>query len=224
MQPSVIFPPIGDAVTGELAGVVTRRNIEMAVVAMQIVEAVWMNDPFRQRGKIVVEGLDDLLRVSMARSKEVANQFLFLGVNAENGIRRLFIKAAVMGDDFELAIPLRMAFERAFFQGFASPETVLMKQLDHHLDTDAEATRGQFLREAAQGEVGPQNPFAHRISRRMGANDIEEGGVEIGKQRQTRFSSAPFFWDRPGERDGSCRSSRRPRRMVFLSQSKSCDR
>ena len=162
-----------------------------------------MNDPLRQRWEIVVECLDDLLRVRMACSKEIADQFLFLGVDAENGIPRLFMKASVMGDDFELAIPLRMAFERAFFQSFASSQTMLAEQLGHHLDTDAKAARGQFLRQAAQREVGPQYPFAHRVARRMGTNDLQESGIETGKQRQIGFSPAPFFRDRPGERDGS---------------------
>ena len=54
-----------------------------------------------------------------------------------------------MGDDFELAILLRMVFERAFFQSFASSEMVLVQQLGDNLDADAKAARGQFLGQVA---------------------------------------------------------------------------
>ena len=149
MQPPESFAPIGNAVTSEWTGVMAGTHIEMTVVATDIVEAVGVNDAARERGKVVVKGFNDLLSVRVSRSEEIADQFLFLGVDAENGIARIFVKTSVMGDDFELAILLRMVFERAFFQSFASSEMVLVQQLGDNLDADAKAARGQFLGQVA---------------------------------------------------------------------------
>ena len=224
IRPPEVLPPISDAVTGEGAVVVAGAHIEMTVVALEIVQAVWVDDSARQRGKVMVEGFDDRLRVRVARSEEVADQFLLLGVDAGNGIARVLIAVSVLSDDFKWAILLRMVFERAVFQRLAPAQMVLLEQLGHDLDAHAKTARGQFRGPAPQRKIGPQNPFAHRVAGGVGANDLPKGGIEVGKQRHAGFPSAPFFRDRPGERAGSSESSRMPRRMVFSSQSKSCDK
>lgn len=86
MQAAKVLPPKSDTVTGELAGVVTGAHVEMAVIASWIVKAVRVDNAAGQRRKVVVQRLDDFLRIGVARSEEIAEQFLFLGVDAQNRV------------------------------------------------------------------------------------------------------------------------------------------
>jgi hypothetical protein len=47
----------------------------------------------------------------------------------------------------------------------------------------------------------------HRIACGVGSHDLQERGVQAGKQAQTGFPSAPFFRDRPGDKTDGCWSS-----------------
>ena len=200
--PPEVFPPVRDAITGKRAGVVTDADVEVAVVALEVVKAVRVDDATRQRRKVVVIGFDDLLGIGVPLPEEVADQFLLLGIDAENGRACVFVEAAVVVDDLELAVPLRVVLLRAFLQSFTSPHLVLGQQLGDDGNADTKATCGQLLRQSPQREVSPQHSFPHRISGRVRTNDVQEGGIKAGEQRQARFPAAPFFRDRPGAREG----------------------
>lgn len=95
-----------------------------------------------------------------------------------------------------------MVLERAFFQGFASAQAVLVQQLDDDAYADS------------------QGACLHGITRRVGTDNLQEGGIKVREQTQTGFSATPFFRDRPGGRKLSSWSSAIPRRIVFGSQAK----
>lgn len=195
MQASVMLPSVGHAVTSEIAGVVADAEIDVPVVALQIVDAVRIDNAGSKARKIVVQRFNGFLRVSMAVAKKVANEFLLLGIDAEYGITSLFVTGAKPCDVLELAVAVRMVFERAFFEGFASSQTMLVQQLDDDGHTDPELALRQFRCQAPQRQVGPQGARFHRITCRVGTDNLQEGIIETGEQAQTGFSAAPFFRD-----------------------------
>lgn len=101
---SMRLPPIGDAVAGESAGVVAQTQIEVSEVSLEVVESVWKDHPERGTGKIVVECFLGLSRVQATDAKQEAEEFLVFGVDADDGIRRIHERGAVIRNDLELPI------------------------------------------------------------------------------------------------------------------------
>ena len=65
-------------------------------------------------GKIMVQDRDGRLGVGMTVSGKIADQLLFLGVNADHRIPRRLILTLEAGDVLKLRIPIRMGAQRFF--------------------------------------------------------------------------------------------------------------
>jgi hypothetical protein len=70
------LPPLPDAVTGKLAGVMTRAQVHRPEVALEIVHSVRDNHAQGRAGEVMVEGFQDFLRVELTRPVEIAQQLL----------------------------------------------------------------------------------------------------------------------------------------------------
>ena len=193
MESPVMLPGEGHAITSEFAGVVADAEIDVPVIALDIVDAVRVDDARGIAGKIVIQGFDGFLRVRMALAKKIADEFLLLGVDTENGIARPFIKGPQACDVLELAIAEGMVFEGAFFQGFASAQAMLVEQLNDNGNTDPKPALRQLGRHSSQREIGPQGACPHGVARCVGSDDLQEGSIETWEQAQACFSAAPFF-------------------------------
>lgn len=69
-------------------------QIDVPVVALDIVDAVRVDNARGKAGEIVVQRFNGCLRVGVAVAKKITNEFLLLGIDAENGIAGLFVKSA----------------------------------------------------------------------------------------------------------------------------------
>jgi hypothetical protein len=69
---AVFFPPQGDAVAARFADVVGGVEVNRGVVVGSVVDAVRDQLAVCRAGKIVVERLDGLFRVSLTRTMKIA--------------------------------------------------------------------------------------------------------------------------------------------------------
>lgn len=82
-----MIPPVGHAVAGEPAGVVTEAQIDVAKISLAVVDAVGIKHTLGSTGKIMVESLVGFLRVETPGTKQKAQEFLVFTVDAENRVR-----------------------------------------------------------------------------------------------------------------------------------------
>jgi len=83
--PAVVEPPFGQVVDGEGGGVVGGADEEAAVVGCYVVDAVGQGDAFGVGAEVVVVDPGGCLGPGGAVVLEVADQFTFLGVDADDG-------------------------------------------------------------------------------------------------------------------------------------------
>src|SRR6266446_4500286 len=156
----------------------------MAKVPLAIVDAVGIQDTLGRAGEIMVESFERFLRVDASGSKQKAQEFLVFGVDAENRVRRIYVRGSMIGDKVELPIALGVVTHGQGFLGFASPQAMSVEKFGHNCDTDFEASLGEFFGDLWTGEVGPAYAFAHGITCDIGVNELQKGRVEVGQQAQ----------------------------------------
>ena len=84
--PEVLLPLLGEAVAGELRGVVAQPEGHVSCVFPDVVDAVWNHLAVGEGGVVVVGDFHSLRGVGTAVvSPEVAEEFLFLRVDAQHG-------------------------------------------------------------------------------------------------------------------------------------------
>ena len=87
---AMVDPPMFYAVAAELACIAAEVEVHVPLVACQIIDSVRDQFAISCAAKIVIVCVHRDLRVSMATSGKVANQLLFLGVNADDGFFRIW--------------------------------------------------------------------------------------------------------------------------------------
>ena len=112
---ALTVPPPPDAVTGNLTGVMTRAQIHMSQVAIQIGPAVRAHHAQRRAGEVRVEGFQDFLGVELPRPVAIPQQLLLLGVDAQQRIARLQIFLFEPGTVLELRLTVRLVSPRGGF-------------------------------------------------------------------------------------------------------------
>lgn len=170
----------------------------MAQVSFAVVDAVRMKNARGRAGEIMIKSLQRFMRVQTACTKQLAQEFLVFGVNAEDRVRRILIVGAEASNDLKRVVALGVPFQRQGFLRFASSQAMPLQQLSHDSNTDPKAALAEFVSNRRAGKIGPQNAFPHGIASNAGLDDVQESGVETGKQGQAGFSAAPFFRERPG--------------------------
>lgn len=81
---AVDAPPPGDSINSQLGGVSTRANKDVAAIVRWVIDAVGNSDPFGQRREIIGVHVGRSLAPETTSVAERANQFTFLGVNADD--------------------------------------------------------------------------------------------------------------------------------------------
>lgn len=209
---TIRFPPIGDAVASESAGVVAQTQIQVPEVSLEVVESVRKDHPERGTGKIVVERFLGLSSIQAADAKQKAKEFLVFGVYADDGIRRIHELGSVVRDDLELPIAESILSQRQDFASFATAQTVSLQKLRDDGDADAKAKRTKFVGDLSAGKIGPENAILIGIAGRAWIDDLQESFVQAGEERQASAPTAPFFLAWPtGTGEVGFRSSCKPR-------------
>lgn len=211
-QATMRFPPIGDAVASESAGIVAQTQIQVPKVSLEVVKSVRKDHPECGTGKIVVECLLGLLGVQATDTKQKAKEFLVFGVYADDGIWRFHELRAVIRDDLELAIARSILSQGQCFASFAPAQTMPLQKLRDDGDADAKAEGTKLVGDLSAGKIGPENAILIGIAGSAWIDDLQKSFVQAGKQRQAGTSAAPFFLAWPkGTGEVGFRSSCKPR-------------
>ena len=164
--------------------------------------------------------MNRLLRVEMSLAVQVADELLFLGIDADDRVGRVPVFGTQSFDLAKLLIPLRMALGRQFLLRLASDEVGAVQQFRHRHDADPEAIAARVLADATQRQVSPTHSRTHRVASRVVMDEGGEGVAQTGEDLGRRGPPAPFFRARPGGKEKGSIISRLPRRMVFSSRSR----
>ena len=82
------LPPLAEAITGEFTGIMARPQCYIAVIPLQIIKAMWNDDPLGEARKVMIPGLDGRLGIERARTVEIANQLFFFVSMLRTGLPR----------------------------------------------------------------------------------------------------------------------------------------
>lgn len=115
LRSSLVVPPVPETVTSKLAGVATRAQVDVARVALQVVNAVGDDDTFGKAVEIVVIGLYLVLCVQVSIPIEVAQVLSLLGVYTDHWIACDSVGYLQGCDVLKLLVPVRNGFHGAFF-------------------------------------------------------------------------------------------------------------
>src|SRR6266545_369121 len=193
-------PPALDAVTGELAGVVTDAQVHVPIIALHIVQPVRDHHTRGGAGEVMIEGREDLLRVEMAVAVEGAQQLLLLRVDAQDRVVRLQVLLLEPGDVLELLVAVGMLAHGLGFLSLALDITILAEQLLDHGHADRCAGFFQPLSDLRAGQIGPPDPLTHRVACGVVPQHAQEVLFQPGHRVEAPLASAPWPSDPPRER------------------------
>lgn len=191
-------PPGFQTVAGKAAGVVAQTQVDVSPISFGIVQAMGKHDSGCQTGEIVISGFEGFGCIHPATSEEIADQFLFLGVDAEDRVGRSQIAFPQFRNSEELPVLVSMATLRAFLLRLPTTESMLLKELGNHRSTQPKAFGSEGRSNISQGKIGPANAFLHGVAGDEVVENLKKSRVQSGKQGQDVLAATPFFRDRPG--------------------------
>ncbi len=162
----VLDPHAAQVVTDELGGVAAGAQGHVALVGVDVVDAVRHDSAVREAGKVVVVDPAGTRRVALARPVEVAQHLLLLGVDAQHGQVLIGEGRTVAADFLELLVALLNLFHIVHFQQLAFLIAAHTKHLGDVVAADLQAFAGQQGHDLTAVEVGPLHPVVLRKARR----------------------------------------------------------
>src|SRR2546421_10149755 len=221
-RPTEVAPPLADAVDREGGRIVVDADTHPSGIRGQVI------DPVGHRATELLdqEVMDpDFFRVALGAIfapvvAEIADQFLFLGVDGDHWLPFGQRRGHLGVDVAELRIPVGVAVALGGLAVALQTVTRLIEQVADQGAADLVTLRLQRLRQAAHALAGPpQRRFRIPAGRRF------DQGFEIGKQRRIprlrggRLLEIVGLRPAPGRRtrsDGSsCANSLKPRPIVL---------
>ena len=166
-------PPEFDAVDGEEGGVGGVADADGAAVGVEVVDAVGHGEAVGEGAEVVVEDCGGVLLPVGAGIVEQADEFLFLGVDADHGAAGVFCTQG--GDALELGVAVGMLGGREAFAVDAQGEPVAFEPAAHGRGADGEAVGGQLGGQLGDGAAHPAQA-AHGAA----------GGVVFEQRAQAR--------------------------------------
>ena len=172
LLPEVIVPDPLDILTDKLGGVVTDSHCHITDIPCDIVYAMRYKRPVTERAEVMVVRPQTSIRECLARSFEVAEQFLLLGVDADDGDAGLLQRLAYGCDVLELLVPVLYVSHGNILAERALPKAKMVKYLSDMVPgdfmsgfcklvpdlrlADGDPSHGLVLRKA--GQVGLYDP------------------------------------------------------------------
>jgi hypothetical protein len=190
-------------------------EVEVALVARHVVQAVRDRLALAGAGKIMVEHLDRHLRQGMTVTGKMADQCFFLGVDAHHGIPRRLILGLEFGDVPKRRISIRMRAQRLFLAHLARSSTVFFRSL-RTVDRLAGVPIA-FRRR----RISRRDRFVHNTPSRIGSPAVNSArsawklSSSRGHCAKALVRPPPFFRTRLGVGSSVWSSSSKPRRTVF---------
>ena len=136
---SISVPPVAEAVTGKLTGVMACAKLDVAHVALQVVECVGDDATLGKAVEIMVVGFQFVQGVEMSFPIEIAQELLLLSIHAKDRVTSSFIGSPQPGDVLKLLISMSHRLHGDFLLCLASPVAILLEQLAHHEGADSNA-------------------------------------------------------------------------------------
>lgn len=85
----VSLPPLAETITREFTGIMARPQGHVAVIPLQIIQAMGNDDPLSEAGKVMIPGFYRGLRIQRPRTIKIANQLFFFVSMLRTGWPRL---------------------------------------------------------------------------------------------------------------------------------------
>src|SRR6266852_4334529 len=101
------LPPVGDGMSGEGGSVVGNAHHEGAAILGDVIDSVGNRDADGVAAEVVIKDAAGLAVPASAGVLEVADQFAFLGVDADDGQVTALEAVAQLGQVFELEVAVR---------------------------------------------------------------------------------------------------------------------
>ena len=207
-------PPVVETVDREERRVVGVADDDSAVVGEQVVDAVGNGEAVGEGTEVVVEDLDGLLFPGGAGVLEVADEFLLLGVDADQGAVLGGATTLEGGDEFKLGVAVGRGDGGELLAVDAQGEAGGGEQAGDGAGGEGEAEGGEGAGELGGGAVSPV-----QVGARVSGGVVFEQSGEGSAQCRVFFSRA---WRPPpgrrtcprGSRTAWSSSSRRPRATV----------
>src|SRR4051812_39463949 len=172
-------PPLADALDGEAGRVVVDADVDPAQVPPEVVDAV--GD--RLADARVREVVDPyLLRVPLglplpSAILEVADQFLLLGVDGDDGPTGCEVAATGLADVAELGVTVGALLPLVCLGVGLEAVAEVVEQLAGDAVADGESSPGQSLGQLARALAGPPQG-GHGIAPRLGGDQLLQRGED----------------------------------------------
>src|SRR5258708_15595677 len=214
----MVFTPASNRIDGESWRVGRVANVDRTAVVEHVVDAIWHGPPQAVAQEVMDVDSDRLEAPGLASLLEVADQLLFLTVDADNGLPCRGEDADLLIDVGELDISVRVV--RASFELLAVDVRRIVQLAQQAADRGwAERVAGLFQSVAHRPQAAA-HPFlgTHRIAGCFGSDQSLQRGHDQRRFFPTGGRPPPGWRMRSvGCSAREAANSSRPRRIVFSS-------
>lgn len=176
----VLFPYPCDVVADKSGCVVTDSQCHIADIPCDIVDAVRDNLTIRERGEVVVKGLERSVGQCLSFTLEVPKHLLLLGINADDGKSYTRSLLANGGDLLELLVPVFHILHGEVLIEGAFPKTKRIKELSDKVAGDVISCCGKFIHNLRDAQGYPYHVLILRQASRMRFYDLHDSLRPLG--------------------------------------------
>src|SRR6266852_1843762 len=162
--PSIAVPKQPQAIAGECGRVTAEAHMNPALITGQIVDTMRNDDATGQAGEIMIKRFERLLAVDLAITVERAQEFLLLGIDAQDGVARLEKLLDEMGQMTKLRVAMRRVAAGQDLGHLATGQTKRVENASHDAGSSTDALCLQPVGNLLGGQIRPHNVLVHGIT------------------------------------------------------------
>ena len=174
------LPPVRDGVRGKSRRIVRYANHEGSAISCDVVDSVGNRDTCSVSTEVVIEDAAGLSIPASAGIFEIANEFAFFGVDADDGKMPPLKTVTQVGEIFELPVSVGTAGGRDLFVIHAERIAHLIEQARDGIGGDDDTGFEKFFRDSGRGAPRPaqaRHGIAGRVVFEQPTNDIDYVGL-----------------------------------------------
>src|SRR2546425_6598769 len=135
-----------------------------ALIPRKIVDTMWNDHAPGQAGKIMIKRFERLLAVYLAITVERAQEFLLLGIDAQDRVARLEKLLNEMGQMTKLRVAMRRVAAGQDLGHLATGQTKRVETAAHDAGSSTDALCLQPVGNLLGGQIRPHHVLAHGIT------------------------------------------------------------
>src|SRR5712692_10165563 len=135
-----------------------------AVILGQIIDTMRNDHATGEAGEIMIKGLECLLAVDLAMTVERAQQFLLLGIDAQNRVPRREKLLDEMAQMAKLRVALRRVTTRQDFGDLATGQPERIEQASDNVGASTDAVGVQAVGNLLGRQIRPQHVVTHGVA------------------------------------------------------------